>query len=114
MAGTPGIKVLDLQKQGFDMVISNKVRPSTFGGKIVVEVNSGSNQPGIKKIANKMKKTDFDGAWLFTTTKVNDALKSKARDMNVTVFDVADIDRLSTGEKLSSFLTSNFLKAPSK
>lgn len=107
--GASGIKVKALinpQKQGFDMVIHNKIKPTIFGRNVAVEIKHRIKIPDIDTLATNVKKAGVDGGWIFSLEKVSDVAKAKAKDLKITIFDIADVNKFRTGASFTSLLGS--------
>lgn len=106
---TKGIVVNTLtnsQKQGFDMLIDNKIETKTFGRNVAVEIKNKVNTSDIYNLTNKIKDAGVDNGWIFTLTKVSDRLKKKAQKLDITIFDISDINKFETGESFTRSLSS--------
>jgi UDP-2,3-diacylglucosamine pyrophosphatase LpxH len=109
----PGIKVKALknpQEYGFDMIVRNEIRPSLFGKKVAVEIKNKINIPGIEKLAANLRRHEADKGWVFTLEKANEAIRAKAKDLNIQVFDISDISKFRSGKAFTSLLSSRSSK----
>jgi len=109
LSACPGVEVKGLWnpvKKGYDMVVANEIRQATLGRDIAVQVKATLKEPDIDGLAVNLKKSKIDAGWIFTTAKVSDEIKKKAKKSKISVFDARDIKTFSTGKGFASLLRS--------
>jgi UDP-2,3-diacylglucosamine pyrophosphatase LpxH len=99
-------RLVNVEKEGFDIILHNGIKPSIFGRRIAVQMKHNINVNDIDNLYSSFNKVNYDRAWLFTFDDVSESIKRTAEDRNITIFNLSHTPAFETGTNFGSLLRS--------
>ncbi len=91
-------KLVNATKNGFDMVIQNKIKKQKLGKNIGIEIKDSVNIHDIYKLDQNIGKAGYDKGWIFTFGPVKEDVKHTALNRNIKIFDLNESDAFHSGK----------------
>jgi hypothetical protein len=75
-----------------------------LGRNEAADVKGKVKVPDVIRLADRVGKAKVDKEWLFIKERVSDAVKAKAKEFNISMFDSSAINEFKSGAKFTSRL----------